>query len=61
MNIQFEDFIQDAIELVDAWDIPESEWVEAVNTQAALLAGLNHLLEPSTEIPATSPYHALRF
>ena len=53
MNIHFEDFIQDAIELVDAWDIPESEWAEAVNAQAALLAGLNHLLEPGNDIPVT--------
>ena len=59
MNIHFEDFIQDAIELVDAWDIPESDWAEAVNAQARLLAGLN--IEPSNEIPITSPYQSLRF
>ena len=59
MNIYFEDLIQDAIELVDAWNIPESEWAEAVNAQAYLMAGLN--LEPSNDIPITSPYHALRF
>ena len=59
MNIYFEDFIQDAIELVDAWEVPEDDWATAVNDQARIMAGLN--LEPSTEIPATSPYHALRF
>jgi len=55
----YQDYIQDAIELVDTFDIPESDWAEAVNAQARLMAGLN--LEPSTDIPVTSPYHALRF
>ena len=59
MNIDFEDFIQDAIDLVDAWDINESDWAEAVNAQARLLAGLN--LEPSNDIPQPSPYQSLRF
>lgn len=59
MNIHFEDFVQDAIDLVDAWDLPESDWAAAVNGQAQLMAGLN--LEPSTDIPITSPYHALQF
>ena len=59
MNNHFEDFIQDAIDVVDAWEIPESDWAEAVNAQAYLMTGLN--LEPSSDIPVTSPYHALRF
>lgn len=52
-------YLQDAIELVDAWDLPESDWAKAVNAQAQLMAGLN--LEPSNDIPVTSPYHTLRF
>lgn len=52
-------YLQDAIELVDAWEIEEPDWAQAVNDQAKLMAGLN--LEPSTDIPANSPYHSLRF
>jgi hypothetical protein len=54
-----EDYIQDAIELVDAWEVPESDWADTVNDQARLMAGMN--LEPNNDIPVTSPYHALRF
>jgi hypothetical protein len=57
--MNYEDYIQDAIELVNAWEIPEIDWATAVNDQARIMAGLN--LEPSIDIPATSPYHALRF
>jgi hypothetical protein len=58
-NMDYSTYLQDAIELVDAWEIPESDWAEAVNDQAKIMAGLN--LEPSTDIPFTSPYHALQF
>jgi hypothetical protein len=54
-----EDYIQDAIELIDAWEVPESDWADVVNDQARLMAGMN--LEPSNDIPVTSPYRALRF
>jgi len=57
-TMDYTTYLQDAIELVDAWDIPEPDWAEAVNDQARLMAGLN--LEPSNDIPATSPYHSLR-
>ena len=36
-----EDYILDALELVSAWDIPDDEFVDAVNVQARLMAGLN--------------------
>jgi len=55
----YQDFLQDAIDLVDAWDLPEEEFAHAVNQQARLMAGLG--LEPSTDIPADSPYSTLRF
>jgi hypothetical protein len=55
----YEDYIQDAIELVNTWEVSEADWAQAVNDQARIMAGLN--LEPSTDIPVTSPYHALRF
>ena len=54
-----EDYIQDAIELVDAWEVPESDWANAVNDQARIMAGMD--LELFSDIPVTSPYHALRF
>ncbi len=55
----YQDFLQDAIDLVDAWGLPEEEFAHAVNQQARLMAGLG--LEPSTDIPADSPYSTLRF
>ena len=54
-----EDYIQDAIELVDAWEVPESDWADTVNDQARIMAGMD--LEPNSDIPVTNPYHALRF
>ncbi len=57
MDIQ--DYIQDAIVLVDCWDLPEEDFAQAVNQQARLMCGLG--LEPSTDIPADSPYSSLRF
>ena len=59
MNDQIEDYIQDAIELVDAWEVPESDWANAVNDQARIMAGMD--LELISDIPVTSPYHVLRF
>jgi hypothetical protein len=52
-------YLQDAIELIDAWEVPESDWAEAVNQQVRFMAGTN--LEPSSELPHHSPYAALRF
>ncbi len=58
MDIQ--DYIQDAISLVDSWGLlPQEDFAEAVNRQAKLMCGLG--LEPSTDIPDDSPYSTLRF
>ena len=57
--MDIEDYIQDAISLVDAWDLPEEDFAQAVNDQARLMCGLG--LEPSFEIPIDSPYSSLRF
>ena len=57
--MDIEDYIQDAIDLVDVWDIPEEDFAQAVNQQARIMAGLG--LEPSTDIPADSPYSLLCF
>jgi hypothetical protein len=55
----YEDYIADALEMVSAWDLPESNFAEAVNAQAHLLAGQG--LEPSFDISSPAPYAALRF
>jgi hypothetical protein len=57
MNI--EDYLQDALELVSAWEIREEDFAQAVNDQARLMCGMN--LEPSSDLHHLSPYAALRF
>ena len=57
--MDIEDYIQDAIAMVDSWDLPEEEFSLAVNQQARLMAGMG--LEPRTDTPADSPYSSLRF
>ena len=58
MDIQ--DYIQDAISMVDSWGLSEEEdFAKAVTEQARLMCGVG--LEPSTDIPADSPYSSLRF
>jgi hypothetical protein len=59
MNEQFEDYIQEAIELVDAWEIPEEDYAQAVVDQARLMCGL--ALEPSIYNPTELPFASLRF
>jgi hypothetical protein len=57
--MNYEDYIQDAISLVDSWGLPEEEFSQAVNDQARLMAGWG--LEPSTDIPVDCPYSTLCF
>ena len=57
MDIQ--DYIQEAISMVDSWDLPEKDFAQAVNDQARLMCGLN--LELSGDLPPASPYAALHF
>ena len=57
--MNYEDYLQDAIELVNAWEIPEEDFAQAVNDQAHLMCGRN--LEISNDLPFYSPYAALRF
>ena len=54
-----EDYLQDAFEIVSAWDLPDDELPDAVNAQARLMAGipLDHMALP----PCTNPYLALQF
>ncbi len=57
MNI--EDYLQDAIELVNAWEIPEENFAQAVNDQALLMCGMN--LDISSDLPPCSPFAILQF
>lgn len=55
----YQDYIPDAVESVNAFELPESEWRQAVLDQAHLMAG-DHL-ELSGDLPAHSPYLPLQF
>jgi hypothetical protein len=55
----YEDYIQDALEMVSAWEVPEEEFSEAVMGQARIMAGLN--LEPAYSDPLPSAYSPLQF
>lgn len=59
MNDNHEAFIADALQIVEAWEVPPEDFARAVNDQARLLAGLD--LEPALDIPDTSAYSTLRF
>jgi hypothetical protein len=52
-------YLADAIELCNSWEIHETDWADAVNSQARLMAGMD--LEPSLEIPVADPYTPLQF
>ena len=55
----YEAYIQDAIDMVAAWEVPEEDFAQAVNDQARIMAGLD--LDPAGDIPVTSPYTSLQF
>ena len=54
-----EDYINEALAIVSAWDVPDEDFAQAVNDQARLMAGIE--FNASTDIPATDPYATLRF
>ena len=39
--MHYEDYINDALEIVSAWDVPDENFAEAVNDQARLMAGIS--------------------
>ncbi len=41
MNHQLEMHLQEAIDTVSAWDIPEEEFADAVKAQVRLMSGLS--------------------
>ena len=36
-----DDYLNEAVEMVTAWELPEDEFADAVNHQARLMAGLD--------------------
>jgi hypothetical protein len=56
--MNYEYYLQ-ALEICSAWEIPESDFAQAVKNQARLMAGMN--LEPSGFEDTVSPYHPLKF
>ena len=57
--MNYENYILEALTMVSAWEVAEEDFAQAVNDQARLMAGLN--LDPASDIPFTSPHHALQF
>ena len=53
------DYLQQALIQVDAWDLPEAEFVQAVNDQARLMAGVP--VDWLGEIPEPDHRTTLRF
>jgi hypothetical protein len=57
--MNFEDYLNDAIELVGAWNLPDEEFASAVNDLARLMTGLN--ASDCGFSDGLSPYAALKF
>ena len=57
--MSYEDYITDALDMVSAWDIPESEFTDAVNAQARLMTGQG--MDTNIDASQPSPYADLRF
>jgi hypothetical protein len=57
--MDYNDYIEDAISQVDAWEVSEENFAQAVNDQARLMAGFD--MEPSLNTTSISPYAQLVF
>ena len=57
--MNYEDYIQDALDQVSAWELAESEFTDAVNAQARLMAGQG--MDTNIDASQPSPYADLRF
>jgi hypothetical protein len=55
----YEDYLQDALDIVSAWEIPEELFFDTVRDQAKLMAGLP--VDWMGEIPEPCHRTALRF
>ncbi len=41
MEFNFENYVQQALDQVEAWDLPADQFAQAVNDQARLMAGID--------------------
>jgi len=57
--MNFEDYLNDAIELVGAWNLPDDDFALAVNDLARLMTGLHS--SDCGFSDSLSPYTALQF
>ncbi|WP_187276616.1 hypothetical protein [Parahaliea maris] len=53
------DYLQDALDLVSAWELPEEQFFDAVRDQAMLIAGVH--VDWIGEFPESDHRTALRF
>jgi hypothetical protein len=58
--MSYEDYLNDAIDQVSAWNLPDDEFAQTVNDLALLMAGDTYLDTCDTP-PAVSAYTTLRF
>lgn len=56
----FEDYLNDAIDQVSAWNLPDEEFAQSVNDLALLMAGDTYLYNFDTP-PAVTAYTTLQF
>jgi hypothetical protein len=57
--MDYTDYLEDAIAQVDAWNLPEAEFAEALHNQAKFLAGQD--IEQAVDANGINPYVSLRF
>jgi hypothetical protein len=57
--MDLEDYIEDALAMVSAWEVPEEDFAQTVNDQARLMAGFD--LEPALNTTSIGPYAQLVF
>ena len=55
----YEDYLQDALDIVSAWEVPEEQFFDTVRDQAMLMAGIP--VDWMGEIPEPCHRTALRF
>ena len=57
--MNYEDYLQDAIDLVSAWEVDEEQFFDAVRDQVMIMAGIP--VDWLGEIPEPEHRTALRF
>jgi hypothetical protein len=57
--MDYTDYLEDAVAQVDAWNLAEADFAQAVNAQARIMASVD--LEPTVDTAQPSPYSQLAF